>query len=228
MSLISIDSESTSILNSLFLESSHGDSRETTRTHQPHPDCDTVPYKTSVEQIFGTLDHLLKNETRPIVLSDSQSKAGSERLKAVRRTKLGVAVTPEELKDTPVRYLGQDIVLCSWSAKIWSQYHFDFDTRPLYKVPMTGGFAKGVTAVHVKLEGRHKQKKIVTAKPFLCITSRGDDVLKAAETTSRADYIGPNRDEVELNDNVFLSQDCGDTAMAIDMVKCWMKGKHFL
>ena len=145
--------------------------------------------------------------------------------------KLGVAVTPEELKDTPVRYLGQDIVLCSWSAKIWSQYHFDFDTRPLYKVPMTGGFAKGVTAVHVKLEGRHKQKKIVTAKPFLCITSRGDDVLKAAETTSRADWIGPNRDEVELNDNghdVFLSQDCGDTAMAIDMVKCWMKGKGFL
>jgi len=145
--------------------------------------------------------------------------------------KLGVAVTPEELRNTPVRYLGQDIVLCSWSAKIWSQYHFDFDTRPLYKVPMTGGFAKGVTAVHAKLQERHKQKKIVTAKPFLCITSRGDDVLKAAETTSRADWIGPSRSEVELNDNghdVFLSQDCGDTAMAIDMVKCWMKGQRFL
>ena len=96
---------------------------------------------------------------------------------------------------------------------------------------MTGGFAKGVTGVHTKLEQRHKQKKIVTAKPFLCITSRGDDVLKSAETVSRADWIGPLRCEVELNDNghdVFLSQDIRDTAMAIDMVKSWMKGKLFV
>lgn len=145
--------------------------------------------------------------------------------------KLGVSETPEELKDSPVRYLGQEIVFSAWSAKIWTQYHFNFDSRPLYNVPLTGGFCKGVTMVHAKLEQRHKRKKIVTSKPFLCITSRGDDVLKAYETISRADWIGPIRCEVELDDNghdVFLSQDVSDTAMAIEMVKSWMKGKGFL
>jgi len=145
--------------------------------------------------------------------------------------KMNIPVTPAALKDTPTRYLGQEIVLSAWSAKIYAQYHFDFDSRPLYDVPLTGGFCKGVTAVHTKLEERHRQKKIVTSKPFLCITSRGDDVLKSSETVSRADWIGPIRCEIELNDNghdVFLSHDVSDTAMAIDMVKCWMKGRGFL
>jgi hypothetical protein len=46
------------------------------------------------------------------------------------------------------------------------------------------------------------------------------------ETMSRADWIGPARWEVELNDNghgVFLSPDVSDTNMAIDMVAAWMK-----
>ena len=145
--------------------------------------------------------------------------------------KLGVATTPEEQKKNPIKYLGQEIVLSAWSAKIWAQYHFDFSRRPLYNVPMTGGFARGVSAVHDKIKTSHDAKKAITSKPFLCITSRGDDVLKASETTSRADWIGPTRTEVELNDNghdVFLSQDVSDTLMAIDMTKSWMKNKGFL
>jgi len=145
-------------------------------------------------------------------------------------TKMGVAVTPEALKDSPITYLEEEIVLSDWSARIWSLYYFDWGTRPLYKVPMTVGFAKGVTEVHRKLEEMHSSKRAVTAKPFLCITSRGDDVLKAPETLSRADWIGPTRWEVELNDNghdVFLSQDESDTNMAIDMVATWMKYKRF-
>jgi len=143
--------------------------------------------------------------------------------------KVGVAVTPEELKDTPIHYMNQDIVFCDWSARLWSLYHFDFGTRPLFKVPMTVGFAKGVTDVHTKLESWHKRSRAVTAKPFLCITSRGDDVLKAPETLSRADWIGPGRWEIELNDNghdVFLSYDEADTDMAIDMCLTWMRNRR--
>jgi alpha-beta hydrolase superfamily lysophospholipase len=145
--------------------------------------------------------------------------------------KLGVSVTPGPLKKTPIKYLGQEIVLSAWSAKIWSQYHFDFASRPLYNVPMTGGFARGVSAVHEKIKAAHNSKKAITSKPFLCIASRGDDVLKSNETTSRADWIGPARCEVELNDNchdVFLSHDVCDSLMAIDMTKSWMKNKGLL
>lgn len=143
-------------------------------------------------------------------------------------SKVGVASTPPET--TPLTYLGQEIVLCDWSARLWSMYYFDWATRPLYKVPMTVGFAKGVTAVHRKLESFHKRRQAVTAKPFLCITSRGDDVLKAPETLSRADWIGPARWEIELNDNghdVFLSYDAMDTDMAIQMCLTWMKNRRF-
>ena len=73
---------------------------------------------------------------------------------------------------------------------------------------MTVGFARGVTDVHRKLATRAKAKQAVTSKPFLVITSRGDDVLVARETLSRADWIGPSRWEIELNDNghdVFLT-----------------------
>ena len=141
-------------------------------------------------------------------------------------SKMGVETTPDGL--VPVSYLGQDIVLSDWSARLWSLYYFDWGSRPLYKVPMTIGFAKGVTAVHKKLQAFAKAKRPVTAKPFLCITSRGDDVLKAPETLSRADHIGPGRWEIELNDNghdIFLSYDKNDTDMAIAMCLTWMKNR---
>eukprot|EP00527_Entomoneis_sp_CCMP2396_P006319 CAMPEP_0198153126 /NCGR_PEP_ID=MMETSP1443-20131203/62812_1 /TAXON_ID=186043 /ORGANISM="Entomoneis sp., Strain CCMP2396" /LENGTH=81 /DNA_ID=CAMNT_0043819359 /DNA_START=100 /DNA_END=345 /DNA_ORIENTATION=+ len=75
------------------------------------------------------------------------------------------------------------------------------------------------------------KKRAITAKPFLSITSRGDDVLKASETLSRADWIGPARWEIELNDNghdVFLSYDAADTSMAIDMTLAWMKNRRLV
>lgn len=136
--------------------------------------------------------------------------------------KLGVAETPQALQGTPIAYLGQEVVVSPWSAKLWSQYYFNWDSRPLYRVPMTGDFEKGVTAVHRKLEDWHDKKKPVTNKPFLVVTSRGNDVLKSVETISRADWIGPQRTEVELNDNgndVFLSQDTADTTLALTCAK---------
>jgi alpha-beta hydrolase superfamily lysophospholipase len=144
-------------------------------------------------------------------------------------TKMGVETTPPGT--TPVKYLGTEIVLSDWSARLWSLYYFDWAARPLYKVPMTVGFAKGVTNVHRKMEDEFKKKhRPITIKPFLCITSRGDDVLKAEETLNRTDWIGPSRWEIELNDNghdVFLSYDANDTQMAIDMCLVWMKNRRF-
>jgi len=145
-------------------------------------------------------------------------------------TKVGVATTPEELKDTPVTYLGTEVVVSSWSARIWSMHYFDWATRPLYKVPKTLGFAQGVTKVHINLKKVFNNKDTVTTKPFLVITARADDVLDSKGTVSRADWIGPARTEVELNDathDIFLSNDKDDTDMAVDMVKVWMKNKGF-
>mmetsp|Transcript_63351 Transcript_63351/g.187207 ORF Transcript_63351/g.187207 Transcript_63351/m.187207 type:complete len:164 (+) Transcript_63351:83-574(+) len=145
-------------------------------------------------------------------------------------SKMGAATTPEALKDTPLHYLDEEIVLSAWSARIWSQYYFPWGSRPLYKVPMTVGFAKGVTGVHHKLEEANKKKRAVTSKPFLVITSRGDDVLRCEETTSRADWIGPGRCEIELKHNghdIFLSDDARDTNMAIEMVGVWMRTQGF-
>jgi hypothetical protein len=145
-------------------------------------------------------------------------------------SKIGTATTPEGT--SPLMYLGQEIVLSDWSARLWSLYYFDWAARPLYKVPMTVGFAKGVTDVHRKMKDDFKEKKRpITAKPFLCITSRGDDVLKAPETLGRADWIGPGRWEIELNDNghdIFLSYDASDTEMAIQMCLTWMKNRKFV
>jgi hypothetical protein len=142
-------------------------------------------------------------------------------------TKVGtVATTPEKIKDAPIMYLGQEIVLSDWSARLWSQYYFEWGARPLYNVPMTIGFANGVTGVHEKIQKLSRNKNAVTSKPFVCITSRADDVLKVVETLFRADWIGPSRCELEMNYNghdVFLSTDASDANMAIDLVAAWMK-----
>jgi hypothetical protein len=102
-------------------------------------------------------------------------------------TKLDVSTTQAALADTPLVYCGKEVVCSDWSARMWCLYHYEWGIRPLYKVPMTAGFARGVTNVHDKLKERHKLHRVITSKPFLCITSRGDDVLKASETLSRAD-----------------------------------------
>lgn len=143
---------------------------------------------------------------------------------------LGVTATPEELKDKPLTYLGQEIVLSSWSAKLYSQFYFDFRCRPLYAVPMTPGFAKGVTKVQTELLKLNAENKHVTQKPFMCITSRSDDTLTASETLERIDYVGTNRIEIELHYNahdVFLSDDADDVVMALELTKSWMNTQGF-
>ena len=117
--------------------------------------------------------------------------------------------------------------MSSWAGKLWSLYHFDSECRPLYKVPMTAGFASAVTKCHTRMKEEFADKKrYITTKPFLVVSSRGDDVLTSSETFAKADIIGPSRTEVDLQHNghdIFLSQDADDTTMAIDCVKVWLK-----
>jgi hypothetical protein len=144
---------------------------------------------------------------------------------------LNVTKPPEELKDTPIVYLGDEIVIYAWSAKLWSQHYFDYRCRNMYKVPTTVGFAKGVLNVHSNLLKWKKEKKYVTFKPFICIASRADDTLTSSEETlSRIDYVGPSRCEVELSYNahdVFLSDKESNVKMAVTTVRNWMETHGF-
>jgi len=145
-------------------------------------------------------------------------------------SKLDTFETPEEIKDTPLEYLGEEIVLSPGYAKLWSQFYFDFRCRPLYEVSVTIGFAKGVSGVQKELLKWQKEKKVITLKPMVCITSRADDTLTAAETVARIDILGPARYEIELHYNahdVFLSEDEKDVRMAVEMVKVWMDSNGF-
>ena len=138
--------------------------------------------------------------------------------------KFNVIQTPDEFME-PIKCMGDEIVISAWAAKLWSQYFFDFRCRPLHQVPLTIGFTNGVTGVHEELLKMKEDKKYVTVKPMLCITSRGDDTLESDETLTRIDIVGPNRSEIELHHNahdVFLSSEKSDTDMALKMVQGWM------
>jgi hypothetical protein len=138
--------------------------------------------------------------------------------------KFGVVPTPKRFEEPSV-YLGDEIVLSAWSAKLWSQYFFDFRCRTLYSVPITVGFANSMTKVQNEIIEMKNDKKFITLKPFACIASRADDTLSAKETLNRIDFVGPARCELELRHNahdVFLSTEKSDVDMAVDMVHDWM------
>jgi predicted alpha/beta hydrolase family esterase len=143
--------------------------------------------------------------------------------------KFGCASTPESFKE-PIMYMDEEIVLSAWAAKLFSQWFFDFRCRPLYAVPLTAGFSKGVTGVHDKLLALRNENKYVTKKPFVCISSRADDTLKCSETMKRIDIIGPSRVEIELRHNahdVFLSEEMNDVKMALNLTRTWMEHNGF-
>lgn len=76
------------------------------------------------------------------------------------------------------------------SAKIWSQYYFDWEVRPTYNVPMTEGFATYCTKAMKKIQKVVGDKHPLSHRPTLILTSRGDDTLKSEETIKFADAVG--------------------------------------
>lgn len=132
--------------------------------------------------------------------------------------------------ETDLKYLGRDIAPGSWYAKLWSCYYFDFRGRPIFPQSITCGFAMGVSNIFKKIKKMSEEKRFVTHKPFLCITSKQDDTLTCDETLTLVDMIGPSRCEVQLRHNahdIFLSSEEKDTTLAINMTRAWMISQGF-
>ena len=68
-----------------------------------------------------------------------------------------------------------------WALQFYSQYEFSPDSRPLYRVPVTAGFCRGINRAHAALRRAGRTGRPVTLKPFLVLGSKGDDVLKGNE-----------------------------------------------
>ena len=129
-----------------------------------------------------------------------------------------------------IQYMNNKIDISAWSAKIWSQYFFDFRCRTMYSVPQTVGFGQGVISVFNLVSKWQKKNKYITLKPLVLITSRSDDTLDERDTVRVIDSVSPARCELELRHNahdVFLSTEMENVTMAINMVKVWMDANGF-
>ena len=74
----------------------------------------------------------------------------------------------------------------AWAMQLHSQYAFDPRSRPLYNSPVTVGYCIGINKVHSKLRRLNREGIAITKKPFLVLTSKGDDVLNGDQTMACA------------------------------------------
>ena len=120
----------------------------------------------------------------------------------------------------------------AWALKLRSQIEYDPSTRPVYGVPVTLGFAMACNKCFAKFEKRGKDAAAppVTMKPFLCITSRQDDVLDATDTLGRIDWLGPRRTEVEIPEgghDVTLSTEPEIVESVLGYLRTWLASQGF-
>ena len=78
----------------------------------------------------------------------------------------------------------------AWAIQLHSQYAFDPRCRPLYNLPVTVGYCIGINRVHSKLRRLNREGIAITKKPFLVLTSKGDDVLNGDQTMACAHANG--------------------------------------
>jgi len=117
-----------------------------------------------------------------------------------------------------------------WALQLYSQYQFDPSCRPLYQVPVTIGYCTGINRVHADLRRRSAAGVPVTRKPFLVLTSKGDDVLNGDETMQHAHAIGPSRTLIELmyaRHDVFVSAEPEIVTAAITYLRTWLVSQNF-
>jgi len=120
----------------------------------------------------------------------------------------------------------------TWCFKLWSQVEYDPTAKPLYRTPLTAGFVKACTDVYERVDACYKDAKQppITDKPFLVMTSRGDDVLVAEETVSSAEKIGPRRTVIEMSNgrhDVMLSSEPPVVNAALQYLRAWMEQADF-
>ena len=116
--------------------------------------------------------------------------------------------------------------LSDWSLIMHANYDYPPSYRPLYKVPMTSGFADMCNDAWASFEANYKKGRAITTKKCLIITSAGDDVLATQETLVNSSWIGPHRQQIEMamgSHDVFLSNDPGDTQQALAHVQLFLQ-----
>ncbi|KAL1530744.1 hypothetical protein AB1Y20_001643 [Prymnesium parvum] len=117
-----------------------------------------------------------------------------------------------------------------WALQFYSQYEFDPDSRPLYNVPVTVGFCRGINRVHRALRRVGRAGTPITLKPFLVLGSKGDDVLKGNDVLRAAHAIGPSRTLLELayaRHDVFASAEPEIVQAALAHLRAWLEGEGF-
>ena len=113
----------------------------------------------------------------------------------------------------------------AWAYQLYSQFPFNPADRPLYTVPVTIGFVRGINAAHAELRRRSRAGTAITRKPFLVLTSMHDDVLEGDEMAVAAHAIGPNRTLVQLchaRHDVFMSSEAAVIGLALDNLRAWL------
>lgn len=115
-------------------------------------------------------------------------------------------------------------------SQMWSQYGFDPACRPVYRVPLTIGYCRAINKVHAKLRRRSAAGVPTTLKPFVVLTSKGDDVLNGDETMVHAHSIGPSRTLIELTyarHDVFCSDEADVVDSALRHLHSWLSSQGF-
>ena len=118
----------------------------------------------------------------------------------------------------------------AWALQTWSQYRFDPACRPLYTVPVTIGFCRGINATHAELRRRSRAGEAITRKPFLVFTSMHDDVLEGDELAVAAHAIGPSRTLIQMchaRHDVFVSAEPSVVEQALASLRMWLVSQGF-
>jgi len=118
-----------------------------------------------------------------------------------------------------------------WALQYYSQYEWDPASRPLYNVPVTVGFCRGLNRTHELVRRAGVAGAPITLKPFLVMGSKGDDVLKGNEVLRAAHAIGPSRTLLELayaRHDVFASAEPAIVHAALAHLSAWLEGEGFI
>ena len=118
----------------------------------------------------------------------------------------------------------------AWALQLYSQYPFDPSSRPLFTVPLTIGYCRGINAVQRKLRRRSRAGVAITRKPFLVLTSMHDDVLHGDEMALAAHAIGPSRTLVQMchaRHDVLVSADRQVVTAALQYMRTWLTSRGF-
>ena len=118
----------------------------------------------------------------------------------------------------------------AWALQLYSQYRFDPASRPLFVVPVTVGYVKGVNGVQKELRARSAKGLAITQKPFLVLTSMHDDVLHGDQMAVAAHAIGPSRVLVQLchaRHDVFVSADKSVVDASLQYLRTWLVAQGY-